>query len=127
MVTLLLMLLPFGEFFILLAMVPMSVFQGLALRDHRPWCVTRDGALLRVSNGKRERVVALRDVRRMRWACNGNWTESTIVVDALTLFGDHGRLVKIPGSAQGLAELRCELRKSVYEKQVDVASPAYLD
>jgi len=125
---LLLLMLGSGELLILLAMVPVSVFQGLALRDHRPWRVAREGGVLRVSNGKRASEVALSDVRRVRWAFNGNWTESKIVEDALTLYGERGRrLVKIPGCAAGIVELRQLLRERVHEEQVEVAAPAYLD
>ncbi len=122
------MLAPAGELLILLAMVPLSVHQGLAMRDHRPWRVTREGGVLWVSHGERETQVPVAAVRRMRWAFNGNWTESKLVEDALTLFGERGRkLVKIPGSAQGLDPLRRELRQQFHEEQVDVAAPAYLD
>jgi len=68
-------------------------------------------------------------IARARYAQNANWTESTIVEDALTLYDAHGSSpMKIPASAEGFRTLLGALqRHEIPITTVQVDAPAFLD
>ena len=113
----------------LLFTYPYAVARGLRPRTHRTFTVRIRGERLVLVEGTDRRVVAIADIAAARFATNANWTESTLVDDALTLYGVGGRrLASIPASAASFAALRALLTARRIPVEVrDVAGPAYLD
>jgi len=106
-----------------------SLWRGLMLRSRVPAEVQVANGVVVVSTGRRRRWALLDNVGRARLAINGNWTDSTLVEDALTLFDTKGRtLAKIPMSAWRLDELLRALRdRQIKIERVEVSAPAFLD
>ncbi len=106
-----------------------NVWRGLKLRSRQPWKVEVVGEQLRVQIGPTLcHEWLLVSVRRARYAQNPNWTESTFVEDALTLYDGGGNALKLPASAEGFRELLTVLRaRAVPIREVDVSAPAFLD
>jgi hypothetical protein len=108
-----------------------SVQQGLVRRSRTPVAVRTDAAreAIVVQKGERIEVLRFERISRARHGINGNWTESKLVEDALTLYDATGASVcKIPASALGFDDLVRELKnRGVAIETVDIEAPAFLD
>lgn len=106
-----------------------SVRQGLRTRTRRAFTVRIAHDVLELRCGRTPRALPLARIARARLATNGNWTESKIVEDALSLFDARGRRVaKVPASAEGWRDLLDVLHQrgvAIEERAVD--APAFLD
>jgi len=115
-----------------LALVPwhwIAKHRGLISRSRTPWVVTLAAGVVQLQNGTRARSIPLELVQRARLARNGNWTESTMLEDALGLMGANGsELVRLPASADGFEQLLAVLAaRGVVVEEVLVSAPAVLD
>ncbi len=122
-----------GPGLLLVALLPWhlwSVARGLRTRSRRAWRLSLTEDQLQVWVGERLRHQwRLGAIARARYAQNANWTESTIVEDALTLYDAHGSSpMKIPASAEGFRTLLGALqRHEIPITTVQVDAPAFLD
>jgi hypothetical protein len=106
-----------------------SCARGMKLRSRTVWRLELREERLEVWVGPRRRWQRpLSAVQRARDARNANWTGSTFVEDALTLYDADGRALKIPSSAQGFSALLDALHgRQVPIARVDVSAPVFLD
>jgi len=106
-----------------------SIWQGLQLRTRRSYRVEIEDDVLVVHRDDRARRIPFDDIARGRHAENGNWTESKLVDDALTLYDADGRrLAKFPAASEGFDEaLEVVERRGVPVDLVVVSAPAFLD
>lgn len=115
-----------------LALVPwhfVAKHRGLVSRSQIPCNVTMDAAFLHIERGSKQVSYAWANVVRARMAQNDNWTESTMLEDALGLFDARGREIdRIPESAVGFTALVAEISaREIPLDYVDVSAPAFLD
>ncbi|MBS2030825.1 MAG: hypothetical protein JST54_23175 [Deltaproteobacteria bacterium] len=115
-----------------LALVPwhwIAKHRGLISRSRTPWSVTFAEGVVQLQSGTRAWSIPLERVQRARLARNDNWTESTMLEDALGLMGANGgELVRLPSSAKGFEQLLAALRaRGVAVEEVLVSAPVVLD
>ncbi len=99
--------------------------KGLRTRTRRPFVLQTSDDVLVLRSGRRERSLQLASVARCRLAMNGNWVESRLVEDALTLFDRSGKaMAKVPASATGFEQLLSSLAsRNIRIEKVDVDAP----
>ncbi|APR87289.1 hypothetical protein A7982_12638 [Minicystis rosea] len=117
---------------VLLALVPwhfIARYRGLARRSKTPSVVSVADGMLLVEHGERRARHALDAVARARIARNANWTESTMLEDAVGLFAANGReMVRLPLSAKDVdVVLRALEARGIPIEHVEVSAPAVLD
>jgi hypothetical protein len=103
--------------------------RGLIRRSRAPCVVSISHGAVHVERADKISSHALDSVVRARFTRNDNWTESTMLEDALGLFTLNGREIeRLPESATGFKELLVELgARGISIDHVDVSAPAFLD
>lgn len=106
-----------------------SVWAGLAMRHHIPWEISLTDSAIEARRKGRHVHLPLATIASARMVENDNWTESTVVEDALTLRDERGkRVLKVPRSARGFEELMAWIaRAGLPLERVGVGGPAFLD
>jgi hypothetical protein len=121
-----------GPWLPLLALLPwhfVAQHRGLARRSPSRCAVSLEDGFLLVTRGESRTRHALDAVIHARLARNGNWTESKLLEDALTLFAANGReMVRLPLSASGIDSVLHALEaRGIVVRHVEVSAPAVLD
>jgi hypothetical protein len=121
-----------GPFLPVLALIPwhfIAKHQGLMSRSPIPTIVSYSNGVIQITRGNKRTSHPFEHIVRARLARNDNWTESTMLEDALGLFAVNGReIVRLPESATGFAALLAELNaRGIPIEYVDVSAPSMLD
>ena len=119
------LLFPIGMLYIHVA----SIRQGLMKRDGAHWRIGIVKHCLQVSRNDSQRIFDIADIGSFRYAFNGNWTESSVVENALSVFDRQGRLlIKVPASAEGFDTVCTSLEAmDINFERVEVEAMAFLD
>jgi len=106
-----------------------SLAKGLTIKDNLKWVILLTEDYLTVKYGKKEKRIALSSIDSAFYAYNGNWTESKVVEDALTLKDKNGKnIIKIPSSSEGINKLKEILINRLGKvSEIDVEAAAVLD
>lgn len=106
-----------------------ALHRGLISRSRVPCVVSLSQEVIHIERGDKLTSHMLGIIARARFAQNDNWTESTMLEDALGLFASDGREIgRLPRSATGFDELLVELgARGIPIEYVHVSAPAVLD